>query len=146
MIHAHEWNTPKPAATKHHAAQESADWRMSGIILMSCLGLIAACTTSGYSANNPLRRSQLWQFYEKLPSPRAFALSGDPKHVWIAGVAGGVSTQTEALELALADCERLRRKRRMTAPCRVYAEEGTIVWWGRPENDEQSTQNSVGSP
>ena len=119
---------------------------MAGLIVMCCLSLATACATSGYSANNPLRRSQLWQFYEKLPSPRAFALSGDPKHVWIAGVAGGVSTQTEAIELAMADCERLRRKRRMAAPCRVYAENGTIVWWGRPENDLQSTKNSVESP
>ncbi|MAJ61294.1 MAG: hypothetical protein CL936_14375 [Deltaproteobacteria bacterium] len=119
---------------------------MAGFLLISCLGLATACTTSGYSANNPLRRSQLWQFYQKLPSPRAFALSGDPKHVWIAGVAGGVSTQTEAVDLAIADCERLRRKRRMTAQCRVYAENETIVWWGRPETEDQSTKNSVESP
>ncbi|MCH2184697.1 hypothetical protein MK280_02380 [Myxococcota bacterium] len=119
--------------------------RLAWVILICCLGLANGCATSGHSSNNPLRRSQLWQFYEKLPSPRAFALSGDPKHVWVAGVAGGASTPAEALELAIADCEQLRRKRRMTAECRAYAEDKTIVWWGR-EKDDPAKTNSDESP
>ena len=109
---------------------------------MGWLGLTAACTTSGRSTDNPLRRDQLWQFYQKLPAPRAFAISGDPKHVWIAGVAGGTSSQAEALELAIADCERLRRKRRMTAQCRAYAENEKIVWWTRGDEAPTTTPST----
>jgi hypothetical protein len=71
--------------------------------------------------SHPLERTELWHRYRELAPQRALAIAGDPESVWVGGTAAGLSSAEEAEAQALAVCRRQRARRRMQAPCVLYA-------------------------
>jgi hypothetical protein len=93
----------------------------------SILLLALACTTAeGPKPHRALKG--LWRDYSKLAPKRALAIAGRPDRQWVAGAAGGHSSDEAAQTAALAECAKHRKERRMQSPCRLYAVGRRIVW------------------
>ena len=96
-------------------------------LLLATAASLGACETPGPDPH-PLVDTRIWQQYRQLEENRALALAGDPTRIWVAGMAGGQTSPAVAASDALAECGRQRAKRRLVAPCRLYAKGSRIVW------------------
>jgi hypothetical protein len=100
-----------------------------GIALASAATLLHACATAGGSPHPNL--ATVWSGYSALSAERALAIAGDPRRDrWVAGVAGGHASRSEAEAEALTECRRRRAARRLQAACALYAVGSEIVWSG----------------
>lgn len=93
-------------------------------MVLLAVGLLMGCS----SAPGPDKAlSSIWRDYQTLPKHRALAVAGELRHgLWVAGASGGHPSARKAEEAALAACAQRREKRRMQAPCRIYAVGGNI--------------------
>ena len=98
------------------------DWipRLS-LCFFLCLGLSVLLLSCTSGPSHPLERTEFWHRYRELAPQRALAIAGDPRSVWVGGTAAGLSSADEAEAQALAECRRQRSRRRMQAPCVLYA-------------------------
>ncbi len=76
----------------------------------------------------PQTMKSTWRQYLELPDERALALAGDPDFLWVAGAASSRATRRDAEQGALEACAVRRQKRRLQAPCRLYAVGEEVVW------------------
>jgi hypothetical protein len=91
--------------------------------------VLGACTSSGGRRFENSQLATLWNDYQSMQSQRALAIAGDPSRTrWVAGVAAGRETMSEAKQTALQECAVRRQRQRMQDPCRIYAEGDEIVW------------------
>jgi hypothetical protein len=100
------------------------------VLCLLALVLVPACTTT--SSGPRFESSQLaalWNDYSAMQGERALAIAGDLRlNRWVAGVAAGRETMSEAKSIALQECAVRRQRQRMQDPCRIYAEGDEIVW------------------
>ena len=100
------------------------------MLVLALASIPLGCGTPG--AANPLERTEFWHQYREFPDARAIAIAGNPAAVWVGGAAAGLATTGEAEREALAECERRRARRRLQAPCVVYAVGSEVKWGRRP--------------
>ena len=99
--------------------------------LLVCATLLVAGCTGTPRVPPHAGMDEMWRKYSKLPPKRALAVAGDPNSLWVGAAAGGAHSQADAADRALEECRRRRGKRRMQAPCLVYAAGDTILWPAR---------------
>ena len=99
------------------------------LLLSLTTGLPVACESISRGLDEPHPEIlPLWRSFLEMPRERALALAGHPERQWVGGAAGGYVSQLEAEEGALSQCRERRRRRRLQAPCRLYATGDEIVW------------------
>ncbi len=92
---------------------------------------LLACATDGVVVSPHPGLKPVWGDYLALPGERALAIAGDPRrNRWVTGSSGGQDTHVQAEADALIQCRTQRRRRRLQAPCVLYAVGNEIVWRG----------------
>jgi hypothetical protein len=100
-------------------------------VAAACLALaMSGCASDGPTPHRDL--TAVWRDFASLPDQRALAVAGDPaRDRWVAGASGGHETREQAEAEALLQCRMRRARRRLQAPCALYAVGDEIVWGGR---------------
>ena len=99
------------------------------ICLLALVLTPVACTHRSAHRFDNSQLATLWNDYQSMQDQRAIAIAGDPSRTrWVAGVAAGRETMSEAMQTALQECAVRRQRQRMQDPCRIYAEGDEIVW------------------
>lgn len=101
-------------------------------MLLTCAPLLALPACANRVPERHPDLAPLLRDYRAMPPHRALALAGELRHGrWVAGAAGGLASEQEAIAEALEECRRRRAERRFMDPCHVYAVGDRVVWSGK---------------
>ena len=95
----------------------------------AALALALLATAGCYTFSSPIgvplptvkRFDSEFRTYSRLHPNKSLAVAGDTADIYVSGYSHRETSETAAVEAALAACEARRRDRRVEAPCRTYA-------------------------
>src|SRR6185503_1363731 len=93
------------------------------ILALLIMTIFAGCARApiGVPLPDRSRFQNQWKHYVRLQPHKAIAVAGSMSGLYVAGYAFGYTSESDAMEAALADCELRRADRRIEDPCRMFA-------------------------
>ena len=93
------------------------------ILALLVVTMVASCAQAPIGVPLPQRSRfhNQWKHYVHLQPHKAIAVAGDTNGLYVSGYSFGYTSESDAMEAALADCEARRADRRIADPCRMFA-------------------------
>ena len=93
------------------------------ILAFLLVTMVIGCTRPpiGVPLPNGSRFQKQWKHYVRLQPHKAIAVAGSMSGLFVAGYSFVYTSESDAIEAALADCEARRADRRIVDPCRMFA-------------------------